>query len=231
MLRRQYSRPRLDWAGRAVLAALARLLPRPLRMSRLVQADTLLGWHRRLVRWRWAYPQRAAGRRSMSGSWHVLRFRWPRLLPILLSWRRRSSRAPRQPACPMAARKPRAGPVAAGARTSPSGDARGPGSGPRPATIVIHALAGCHREPLPAQPSHAGPAGDDPRWPGGRRGGTPAIAGRPRCGRRRVLGGQRPWPSAHQETSRHRDAGRVRSRQDCPDAGRGGTIRMRCPRT
>ena len=63
VLRRQNPRPKLDWADRAVLAALARLLPRPLRMNRLVTPDTLLRWHRRLVRRRWGVWGSKTGRR------------------------------------------------------------------------------------------------------------------------------------------------------------------------
>jgi putative transposase len=58
VLRQQNPRPKLDWADRAVIAALARLLSGPVRRGRLVTPDTLLRWHRRLVRWRWTYPRR-----------------------------------------------------------------------------------------------------------------------------------------------------------------------------
>jgi hypothetical protein len=49
---------RPDWADRAILAALARLLPAALRGSRLVTPGTLLAWHRRLLRRKWTYPGR-----------------------------------------------------------------------------------------------------------------------------------------------------------------------------
>jgi putative transposase len=64
VLQRQVKSPKLSWADRAVLSALARLLPRGrLRQLRLiVSTRTVLRWHADLVRKRWAYSRRVPGR-------------------------------------------------------------------------------------------------------------------------------------------------------------------------
>ena len=62
VLRRHVDKPRFDDADRAVLAALSRVLPRHRWAAFLIQPETLLRWHRRLVARRWTYPSRAPGR-------------------------------------------------------------------------------------------------------------------------------------------------------------------------
>jgi len=58
VLRPTNPRPRLDWADRAILAALIRRLPKPVRHDRLVTPATILCWHRRLIARKWTYPNR-----------------------------------------------------------------------------------------------------------------------------------------------------------------------------
>jgi transposase InsO family protein len=62
VLRRQHPRPRLQPTDRALLAALSRLLPRSRWSIFLVRPETLLRWHRRMVRRRWTYPATRTGR-------------------------------------------------------------------------------------------------------------------------------------------------------------------------
>ena len=62
VLRRTNPRPKMSWLDRAVLSALSRLLPVPLRQVRLVSPRTPLRWHAQLVARRWTYPHRRPGR-------------------------------------------------------------------------------------------------------------------------------------------------------------------------
>jgi putative transposase len=56
VLRRRVTSPKPDGADRAVIAALTRLLPRHLRLHRIVTPATLLAWHRRIIKNKWTYP-------------------------------------------------------------------------------------------------------------------------------------------------------------------------------
>jgi hypothetical protein len=61
VLQRQVKTPRLSWADRAALAALARLLPRSQlrQLCLIISPHTLMRWHAHLVRRRWTRPPRA----------------------------------------------------------------------------------------------------------------------------------------------------------------------------
>jgi hypothetical protein len=56
--RRQPRRPKLNWADRALLAALLGVIPKARRhgLRLLVTPDTIVRWHRDIVRRLWAAP-------------------------------------------------------------------------------------------------------------------------------------------------------------------------------
>ena len=58
VLRRQVARPALQPSDRALLTVLSRLLGRRRLGQLFVQPETLIRWHRDLVRRRWTYPHR-----------------------------------------------------------------------------------------------------------------------------------------------------------------------------
>ena len=79
VLKRQVGRPRLRRRERLVMAALSQMLPRPRRSSFVVRPQTLLRWHRELVRRKWTYRRNAiAGRPALADDVRALIVRMAR---------------------------------------------------------------------------------------------------------------------------------------------------------
>jgi putative transposase len=72
VLRRQVDRPALQPSDRALLAGLSRLIPRTRLTRFFVQPDTLLRWHRDLVRRKWTYPKPSGRPRIPAGTVQVV---------------------------------------------------------------------------------------------------------------------------------------------------------------
>lgn len=81
VLRRQIPRRPPNESDRVFLAAASRLLGRASRPSFFVRPDTLLGWHRGLVRKRWTYAGRRPGRPAVSEEIRALVLRLARENP------------------------------------------------------------------------------------------------------------------------------------------------------
>jgi putative transposase len=64
ILRRQVKRPRRTWADRALITALAGLMPKARRAHLFITPTTLMRWHRALVKRYWTHPHRSPGRPS-----------------------------------------------------------------------------------------------------------------------------------------------------------------------
>ena len=75
VLQRRAPRPRITWTDRAVIAALARLLPARRRRGFLITPATILRWHRQLVRRRWTTPYTRPGRPAIPAGMRALTVR------------------------------------------------------------------------------------------------------------------------------------------------------------
>jgi putative transposase len=75
VLRRCTPRPQISWTDRAVIAALARLLPVRRRHGFLITPATILRWHRNLVHRRWTTPPVRAGRPAIATGLRALTVR------------------------------------------------------------------------------------------------------------------------------------------------------------
>jgi transposase InsO family protein len=66
VMRRQVGRPRFSWSDRAIMAGLAKLVPSERWPALLISPETILRWHRALIRRRWSYPHRPARRPALA---------------------------------------------------------------------------------------------------------------------------------------------------------------------
>jgi hypothetical protein len=89
VLRRQVAYPRFTWYHRALVGLLAGLVPRGCPGSFLVTPQTILGWHRSLVRKRWTYPHRRPGRPALPKETMDLICRLARRTPVGLAHHQR----------------------------------------------------------------------------------------------------------------------------------------------
>ena len=72
VLRRRTPRPRITWTDRALIAALARLLPVRRRIGMLVAPATILRWHHQLVARRWTTQPIRPGRPAVPAGLRAL---------------------------------------------------------------------------------------------------------------------------------------------------------------